>query len=637
MTDPNLPERMSLDSMDVAAQKRAELKALLGQQFPEVFAEDRIDFDQLKRVLGDWVEPNRERFGLTWPGKAECMRIIQEPSVATLKPQREESVNFDDTGNIFIEGDNLEVLKLLQKSYFGKIKMIYIDPPYNTGNEFIYPDKFSESLDTYLAYTGQVDDDGRKFSTNTEQEGRYHSNWLNMMYPRLYLAKNLLRDDGVIFISIDDHEQANLKQLCDYVFGEENFVAQIIWRKRSTPPNDKILGSNHDYIIVFAKDADQVLLNLRPRSDDQIARYRNPDNHPKGPWAPGDLMANVKGGRYVGSLNFPIVNPITLEEHFPGNNGNWRFSSDTIKKLIENNEIFFGEDSKGKPKLKRFLADVKDGVTYPTIWDFVPLNASGSAEMNDIFGEATIFESPKPVGLMQEILRLGSDKNCLCLDFFAGSGSLAHATMAENLADNGKRKFICVQLPEIVSSESEAAKQGLNTIGALTRERIRRAGNKLIAKTAGTLDLAGESKLDIGFKSYKLDRSNFKVWNSDPAAFDDTGKQLELHIDHIAKDASDEDILTELLLKSGYPLDTPITPIKNLGRRIYGVADNALILCLEPEITSAMIDAIADYNPIHVICLDSGFQGNDQLKANAVHSFKVRAQSEETAIVFRTV
>ena len=278
--------KMKLTSMDVSEEKRVELKRCLGQAFPEVFEEGRIDFDQLKRVLGEWVDPGKERFGLNWPGKAECMKIIQQPSIATLKPARDESVDFDKTENVFIEGDNLEVLKLLQKAYFGKIKMIYIDPPYNTGQEFIYPDKFTETLDTYLAYTGQANEDGRKFSTNTEAAGRYHSNWLRMMYPRLYLAKNLLRDDGVIFISIDDHEAANLKLICDQVFGEENFVAQNVWQKRYSRENRGIIGDAHEYVLTYAKNLENFkeVSNLVSITEAQRKAYRNNAEEDKGPW-----------------------------------------------------------------------------------------------------------------------------------------------------------------------------------------------------------------------------------------------------------------------------------------------------------------------------------------------------------------
>ena len=309
------PEKLDLASASITDEQRARLKSI----FPEIITEGgKVDFERLRLTLGDaTVDTGKERYGLNWPGKADCFKTIQRPSMATLIPARDESVNFDTTENLIIEGDNLEVLKLLQKSYLGQVKMIYIDPPYNTGNDFIYPDNFSESLETYLRYTGQVDAEGRKFSTNTETDGRFHSKWLNMMYPRLFLARNLLREDGVIFISIDDHEVDNLRKLCNEVFGEENFVEQIIWKKRSTPPNDKVIGANHDYILAFAKNLETAGLNLRERTQEQLERYQNPDNHPKGEWTAGDLMANVKGGRYVASLYFPIKNPNTSEEHYP--------------------------------------------------------------------------------------------------------------------------------------------------------------------------------------------------------------------------------------------------------------------------------------------------------------------------------
>ena len=439
------PEKLDLRSHDIAEDKKQELLRL----FPEILTEGgKVDLERLKLALGETVDVGKERYGINWPGKADCFKAIQSSSLGTLRPCPEESVNFDTTENLIIEGDNLEVLKLLQKSYLGKIKMIYIDPPYNTGNDFIYPDNYTESLQTYLEYTGQVDAQGKKFSTNTEVDGRFHSKWLNMMYPRLYLARNLLREDGVIFISIDDTELENNRKLCNEIFGEENFVEIIIWKKRSTPPNDKIIGANHDYIVIFAKNANSMILNLRSRSEEQIARYRNPDNHPKGPWTPGDLMANVKGGRYVASLYFSITNPSTGEEHYPGQNGNWRFSRETIERLLANNEIYFGEDGKGRPKLKRFLCDVKKGVTWPTIWDFPPLNTQGSEEMTELLGSMTVFENPKPTGLILELLRLGCGTEDIVLDFFAGSGTTAHAVLASNKQDGGNRKFILVQLPE---------------------------------------------------------------------------------------------------------------------------------------------------------------------------------------------
>lgn len=649
------PEKLDLTSLDIAAEQREKLRQL----FPEAITEGgKVDFDRLKATLGEVVDTGKERYGMNWPGKSECFRTIQAPSRATLRPCREESVNFDTAENLIIEGDNLEALKLLQKGYLGKVKMIYIDPPYNTGNEFIYPDNYSESLDTYLSYTGQVDAGGRKFSTNTETDGRFHSKWMNMMYPRLFLARNLLREDGVIFISIDDHEADNLRKLCNEVFGEENFVEQIIWKKRSTPPNDTIIGANHDYILIFARSVDELKLNLRERTQNQIERYKNPDNHPKGPWAAGDLMANVKGGRYVASLYFPILNPNTGEAHYPSSNGNWRFNKERISALLANNEIYFGEDGKGRPKLKRFLSEVKDGVTYPTIWDFVPLNTEGSSEMQSLLGSMNAFESPKPSGLLMELVRLGSMDESIILDFFAGSGTTAQAVLELNKEDGGNRKFILVQLPEPTGRED------YKTIADITKERVRRVIQKISRREEEGLtrrreDTKGEKQLELdaellipdlsaqkpdskplrgfapsrepGFKVFKLDTSNFKTWDGmRPESPEAVVQQLELHVDHVLAGRTQEDILTELLLKSGFPLCTQVERMEfsresaKDAKFYYSVEEGTMLICLEKDLTAQMVKELAEKKPSRVICLDAGFQGSDQLKTNAVQTMKAR-------------
>jgi adenine-specific DNA-methyltransferase len=361
----NEPDKMELISMDVAAEKRDELKHCLAQAFPEVFAEGYIDFDQLKRVLGEWVDPGKERFGLNWPGKAECMKVIQQPSVATLKPVRQESVNFDQTENLFIEGDNLEVLKLLQKAYFGKIKLIYIDPPYNTGKEFIYPDRYSETLETYLAYTNQADDEGKRFSTNAETEGRFHSRWLNMMYPRLYLARNLLRDDGSIFISIDDNEQCNLRHICNDVFGEENFIATVVWHKIDSPKNTAIhFSEDHEYILVYARNAEMWRPSLLPRTEEMTARYKNLDNDPRGPWLLSDLAAR----NYYSQGRYSITTPSGKVIPGPPAGSYWRVSREKFDELQHDNRIWWGEAGDNRPGMKRFLSEVKDGVVPQTYW-----------------------------------------------------------------------------------------------------------------------------------------------------------------------------------------------------------------------------------------------------------------------------
>jgi adenine-specific DNA-methyltransferase len=572
---PSDPETRSAD---LTAENIAQLKAL----FPEAFPEGKIDFDVLKQLLGGAVDDKDEKYGLNWHGKRRARQLALTPSTGTLRPCPEDSVDWDTTQNLMIEGDNLEVLKLLQKSYAGKVKLIYIDPPYNTGKDFVYPDDYRDNIKNYLERTGQVDGEGRKTSSNTEASGRFHTDWLNMMYPRLKLARNLLSNSGLIFISIDDNEINNLRQICTEIFGEENFIAQIIWKKRSTPPNDKIIGANHDYIICLSKDKDSASLNLRVRSEEQVARYQNPDGHPKGPWAPGDLMANVKGGRFVPSLYFPIINPNTNEEHYPGKNGNWRFSAKTIEELIASNSIYFGEDGKGKPKLKRFLCDVKSGVTYPTIWDFTPFNTSGSNEMDSIFGSSSIFESPKPTGLIQEILKLGTDTDSLILDFFAGSGTISHSVFLENCLDGGTRRFIAVQLPELVSPDSEAARFGFSSIAELTKERLRRAGNQV---KAGNSIFSG----DIGFRVFKLDSSNIRIWDSNSA---DLEASLLDAIEHIKEGRTETDVLYELLLKFGLELTVPIESRVFGGKTVHSIGAGTLLICLAERITRLEVEEL---------------------------------------------
>ncbi|KAF5886203.1 site-specific DNA-methyltransferase [Rhizobium sp. PEPV16] len=599
-------------SADIVWENLSALRSL----FPDAFREGKIDFDVLKQLLGDAVDDRDEKYGLNWHGKRKARQIALAPSVGTLLPCPEESVDWENSRNLMIEGDNLEVLKLLQKSYAGKVNFIYIDPPYNTGRDFIYPDDFRDNIKNYLAITGQVDSNGSKSTTNSESSGRFHTAWLNMMYPRLKLAHRLLSSDGAIAISVDDGELDNVRMITSEIFGEENFLAQIIWRKRSTPPNDKIIGANHDYILLFSKSIDSVRLNLRERSEEQVARYRNIDQHPKGPWASGDLMANVKGGRYVASLHFPIINPNNGEEHLPGTNGNWRFSKETIDKLLRNNEIYFGEDGLGKPKLKRFLADVKDGVTYPTIWDFVPLNTSGSNEMREIFGDATIFESPKPVGLIEELLRLGTDRNSTCMDFFAGSSTLAHATMSLNAGDQGSRRFLCVQLPEAVPSGSEAAKRGFSTIAELSKERIRRAGEK-IRRAVPT------QSGDTGFRVFKLAQSNIRAWEPVPSDLEGT---LLANAEHIVQGRTEQDILCELLLKLGLDLCVPIQKKQIAGKSVHAIGGGALMACLADGLSKDVVESLsagivawwkqlAPAVDTRVVFKDSGF-ADDVAKTN---------------------
>ncbi len=606
-------KKMDGKTMDIVAENVAKLKEL----FPEAFTEGKVDFDVLKEVLGTFVDDREERYSFIWNGKSKARMSAQTPSTGTLRPCKEESVDWDTTQNIFIEGDNLEVLKLLQKSYHKKVKMIYIDPPYNTGKDFVYKDNFKDNIKNYKEITGQVDGEGRNLSTNPETSGRYHTDWLNMMYPRLKLARNLLKDDGVIFISIDDNEVSNLRKMCDEIFGEENFIAELVWKKRSTPPNDRVIAAQHEYILCFVKDNNQPGLNLRPRTQKQIDRYKNPDSHPKGPWTAGDLMANVKGGRYVDSLYFPIINPRTGKEHYPSSNGNWRFNQERIEQLIKNNEIYFGEDDNGRPKLKRFLCDIKKGITWTTIWDFVPLNTAGSSEMTNIFGNLTTFENPKPTGLVFETLRAGSDKDSIILDFFAGSSTTAHAVMQLNAEDSGSRKFIMVQLPEKCDEKSEAYKAGYKTIAEISKERIRRAAAKIKEDHP-------EYNGDLGFKVFKLDSTNIKPWEMN---FDMTEQDLLDQISNIKPDRREEDVLYEVLLKYGLDLTLPITEHTIAGQKVFDIGMGALIICLSDAISLEVVEGIAklkdELEPeiMRVVFQDSGFK-DDVVKTNAVQILK---------------
>lgn len=620
------PEKMNLESMDIAKEKRAQLQAL----FPEVFAEGKIDFEQLKRVLGDWVEPSKERFGLNWPGKADCMKIIQQPSIATLKPARAESVNFDETENLFIEGDNLEVLKLLQKAYFGKVKMIYIDPPYNTGKEFIYPDKYSETLDTYLRYTGQIDENGHKFTTNTDAVGHYHSNWLNMMYPRLYLAKSLLRDDGVIFISIDDHEQSNLKGLCDIIFGEENFLANIIWEKRFTRSNNsKTFATLTEHLLCYRKSA--YLEEIKePRDDKANSTYSNPDNDPRGVWTSVSYV-NPATKEQRPNLSYDLENPITGEAVTHPTHA-WKCEKSTYLRHVDENRLYWGRDGNNTyPRKKKFLSEMEGGMVPVNFWTRQDAGTTDEASKDlEKLMKSKVFDFPKPFLLIQKALRIGTESNGIILDFFTGSATTAHAVMRQNAEDSGNRKYIMVQLPEACKNNTEAHKAGYKTIADIGKERIRRTAKKIKEEHP---DYNG----DLGFKVFKLAPSNFKIWQGDIEKIEDLERQLFDHVDHINNASTPEDILYELLLKSGFPLTTHIAKIGMAGKQVFCIEDGKMLICLDKALTQEVMDAMAEANPLQVICLDEGFQGNDQLKANAVQTFKSRAREEESEIVFRTV
>jgi adenine-specific DNA-methyltransferase len=612
------PEKFDLRSHDAAGDKIADLLRL----FPEVRTEGgKLDFDRLKLALGETVDVGKERYGMNWPGKAECFKTIQAPSLGTLRPRPEESIDFDTTENVIIEGDNLEVLKLLQKSYLGKVKMIYIDPPYNTGNDFIYPDNYTESLQTYLEYTGQVDAEGRKFGTNTDADGRFHSKWMTMLYPRLYLARNLLRDDGIVFITIDDTEFANLRKLCDDVFGEENFVAAISWQKKYAVSNNyKGVASVRDFVLAYAKSP-HFTNGLLPRTEESIARYQNPDNDPRGPWKPVDYW-NMASPEERPNLVYSIVNPNTGKEITPGKKA-WKFSKDVHLTHVAERKIWWGADgSNAVPALKLFLSDVRDGLIPHNWWPHEEAGHTDEAKkaLDKLFDGNAPFDTPKPVRLITRMCQVGAvGPQDIVLDFFAGSGSTAEAVLTLNEQDGGRRRFILVQLPE------PTGRDDYKTISEITKERVRRCIKAFIDEEVGKLDMKDGVTLDRGFRVFKLAESNFTTWDAqvspEPGALE---KQLEFHVDHIRDERSADDILYELLLKSGFPLTTPVEKQSLAGKTVYSVAGGALMICLEPELTLELIRAIADRKPERVVCLDEGFAGNDQLKANAVQTFKTK-------------
>ena len=680
MTDNTQPEKLPLTSLDIAAEKREELRRMLAATFPEIMAEDKIDLDQLKRVLGEWAEPDRERFGLNWPGKAACMKVIQAPSVGTLKPFPEDSVDWNTTKNIFIEGDNLEVLKLLQKAYFGKIKIIYIDPPYNTGKEFIYPDRYEETLDTYLEYTGQKDNDGRKFSTNTDSAGRFHSRWLSMMYPRLYLAKNLLSKTGLIFISIDDNEVANLKIICDIIFGEENFVSQMIWNTEGNTDNQLPIKVNHQSVLVYCRDAENLdeavgyVIDPNTRDDSNLHKGYADNNITKNSIGNPPQIIELPAGFSCQEQSL-FLKRIKVDDEFFEITKRLKFIPDQITKEydidtlpVRLDDMDVSDGKLAKPcriyggyanaeKLKAYInGSLRDIVEQDGSLRFY-LNRNGCVRYRkertrarnilsvlrgvgtterargDLERKKIFFDYPKPVELIKYLVKIGApNEGDIVLDFFAGSATVGQAVYEVAKEEGRRRNFLLVQLPEPLAPALAATADGLRTIGDIALRRL--------AKTVGS---AADAPLleqgTTGFRVFKLAASCFRPWDGKLAGRndDEIEAQLDLHADHLAETETTDAILFELLLKDGFDLTVAIEKIVSHDVEIFSVAGGALLICLEKELTQEVIDAMAEMEPSRVICLDAGFQGNDQLKANAVQTFKARARNRETAVEFRTV
>lgn len=646
------PEQLDLRSHDIAEEKRQELLGL----FPEVRTEgDKLDFERLKLALGETVDVGKERYGMNWPGKSDCFKTLQAPSLGTLRPCPEESVNFDTTENLIIEGDNLEVLKLLQKSYLGKVKMIYIDPPYNTGNDFIYPDDYSESLRTYLEYTGQVDAEGKKFSTNTEADGRFHSKWLNMMYPRLYLARNLLRDDGIVCVSIDDNEVGSLRALMNEVFGEENLVAVVVVQSNKRGQTYKEIAKTHEYIIIYSREPEITLRELE-KSNDALP-YRDS----LGPFDLWELRnRNPKFGRHNRpNLFFPIYvalskqdetgySRVSLEqsatfcvEIFPrdseGTDGCWRWSRELLRstQLSGNCPVVIAKQRRDG-EWNIYQKSRKSTTKAKSLWtDTGVISEQGTVELGEL-GMGDAYDHPKPLELVRKCIRVctESESEELVLDFFAGSGTTGHAVLDVNKQDGGNRRFVLVQLPEPFdpgNKDQMAAASFCDSIGRprniaeITSERVRRVIQKLNEEDADKLDLDDGKKQDRGFRVFKLAESNFRTWEADQAKdVEGLARQLDLHMDHIREGRTADDLLYEILLKSGFSLTTSVKKLTLAGKTVYSVSGGAMLICLERELTLEAIRAMAEQKPERVVCLDQGFAGNDQLKANAVQIFKTK-------------
>jgi adenine-specific DNA-methyltransferase len=588
-------------SLDIVSDNISKLKEL----FPEVLTEGKIDFKVLQDILGNEIEEEEEFYRFTWAGKSQSRREAHKPSTGTLRPCKEESVDWDTTQNLYIEGDNLEVLKLLQKSYSNKVKMIYIDPPYNTGKDFVYKDNYKDNLKNYQQVTGQVDSEGNKMSTNSESDGRYHSNWLNMMYPRLRLSRNLLKEDGVIFISIDDNEFENLRKLSNEVFGETNYVATLVRKRRDSQANlSKNISPIHEYILIFAKNNGEILNKITP--DLNLQDFKNPDNDPRGAYV--TMPCTNKGGS-VYEVTLP--NGRIIEDE-------WRFKKETFDKLISENKIVIPRGGEGKPRYKLFLEEKRENGVLANTWlDNLPSNQEGTREIKTLFTEL-VFDTPKPVGLIKFLIDLSTSNDSIILDFFSGSSSTAHSVISKNCEDGGKRKFIQVQLPEPTEENSESFKLGYKTISEIGKERIRRAGKKV--KEENPL-LSGN--LDTGFKVFKLDSSNIKGWDGLP---DNLENSLFESQDNIKSDRTEEDVLFEILLKYGLDLTLPIEEKIIEGKKVFNVGFGSLFICLGNELTSKVAEGIGQWKETlkpetcRVIFKDGGF--TDVEKTNSVQTLK---------------
>lgn len=631
-------DTLPLQSPNLVSQNIERIAALFPNCITETANGKAIDFDLLKQELNnDIVDGLKERYRLEWAGKREAIVTANLPTTKTLRPVKEDSVNFDTTQNLYLEGDNLEVLKLLQESYLGKVKMIYIDPPYNTGNDFVYSDKWLVDSDKFMLENAEKDEYGYRLRPNPETSGRYHSDWLTMMYPRLKLARNLLTDDGVIFISIDDNEVHNLRKLCDEIFGEGNFVAQVIWQKKYGIQNDaKYFSVSHEYILCYAQQINNFSPNLLERGEEQNSRYKNPDNDPRGVWKSGDLSA----GRVTEKDIYEIITP-SGRKVLPPDGSSWRISKEKFEEYKNDNRIWFGVDGNNVPSIKRFLSEVKDGITPTTLWtyDKVGHTDSSNKKLKEIFDGKQYFDYPKPIELLKQILRIGSHNDSLILDFFSGSATTAHAVMQLNAEDGGNRKFIMVQVPEATDPKSEAYKAGYKNICAIGKERIRRAATKIqeeqTAKQqaeAGQLGFENENSpsLDLGFRVYRLDSSNMQDVYYKPQDYKQ--ENLELFASNIKPDRTPEDLLAQVMLSWGLPLHYKIETLTIQGKQVFKVEQDSLFACFDNGIDEAFAKEIATHQPLRIVFKDNSFT-NDTAKENVKQLLKQMSANTEMKVI----
>lgn len=613
-----LMDRVTLqdgESANVVSENIERLKSI----FPEAFGEGGVNFETLRQLLGDAgvVDEGEEKYGLSWHGKKKARQVALTPSTGTLLPCPDESVDWNDTKNIFIEGDNLEVLKLLQKSYAGKVKMIYIDPPYNTGKDFVYPDNFKDGLNNYLKITDQIDGEGLKLSSNTESGGRFHTDWLNMMYPRLKLAKGLLRSDGLIFVSCDDNELPRLRMAMDEIFGEDRHLATFVWKSRQNKDNRTVNGASvdHEYMVCFGE-------SIRGDARDE-SQFSNSDNDPRGAWTSANMVGIATADRRP-NLHYVLVNPATGIE-YPCSEMGWRYDRNTMARLIEEDRILWPPSPTGRPRRKAFLNEFESSYTgFSTMIGAGVYTRHGTAIIDDLFS-TRVFDFPKPVSLLETIVEQGSLDGDIVLDFFAGSGTTAHAVMKQNLSDGCNRRFILVQLPEPLSSENREQKTAADfcekigkpkNIAELTKERLRRSSEQIISTAPSFCG-------DIGFKVFKLDVSNIKIWSPDR---DDLEGTLFSHQDHLIEGRSEQDVLYELLLKRGIDLAMPIEMRSISGKNVFSIGYGVLFACLDKSITHEDVESVAQgilnwYRELspssdtHVFFCDSAFS-DDVAKTN---------------------